>query len=649
MRLHRGAAYAGAALLLVLGFVLGPRACRRGGDAPRTLVLLTIDTWRADHAGFLLPGWPDGPSRTPHLDGPARAALRFEDARSPVPLTLPAHTTMLTGLPPAATGVWVNAYGRLPTADARGFPLLAERLSAEGWRTGAFVSAETLARTHGLDQGFEVYDDERDEAGPALPGSVRERAGAATVARARAWLATLPRDAHAFLWVHLFEPHGPYGPRGYAGDVEDADAAAGLLLDALAAVDRADAALLVTSDHGEMLGDLREPTHGHLLGDAVLHVPLLLRVPGRAAALRRDPVDLADVAPTLAALAGVDWPAAGVPFAGQDLLAGEAPPDRVRVAETRHAQQRFRWAQIVAATDAGGTLVDVGQDRVGWLPRARPGEVQATLERRRAAPPQALVDAIGAYKRADQPQRNLTGATSGGYGAPNAAAPFFSPEANGLLPDPYEVIERAEALDQARWSLLFLITAMSADPPQGQPRVLAEREATARHLVAIDPGNPEAHFVLGLAGEARAIQAERGATPPDPQAAEALRTLAADARAEAEAEIGRAFALGRADAATLYRWCGVNRQGRERVCLERLLREGRAPTVTWDASLWVRAAELHRALGEEAQALEACRKAREAARDAKEKAIVERRCAVGTALPPGTPGGPGGALPGRPR
>src|SRR5690349_10265283 len=95
-RARRWALLGGGALALALAFTLGPRACRDGRDGPRTILLLTIDTWRRDHAGFHAPRWPDGPSLTPRLDALARGAVRFADARTPVPLTLPAHVTMLT-------------------------------------------------------------------------------------------------------------------------------------------------------------------------------------------------------------------------------------------------------------------------------------------------------------------------------------------------------------------------------------------------------------------------------------------------------------------------------------------------------------------------------------------------------------------------
>ena len=134
-------------LLLVLvaalagaGFLLGGRTCRDSvGSRPRTILLLTVDTLRRDALGAYANASPEAPSSTPRMDALARAGLRFLDARTPVPLTLPAHVTMLTGLPPAVTGVRLNAFDRLPGPEQRGFPLLAERLRAEGWRTGAFV------------------------------------------------------------------------------------------------------------------------------------------------------------------------------------------------------------------------------------------------------------------------------------------------------------------------------------------------------------------------------------------------------------------------------------------------------------------------------------------------------------------------------
>ena len=627
-RARRWALLAGGACALVLAFVLGPRACRDDRDVPRTIVLLTIDTWRRDYAGFHRPGGAGATGLTPRLDAAALRGVRFSDARTPVPLTLPAHVTMLSGLPPAVTGVRTNAFGRLPDPGERGFALLPETLRAAGWRTGAFVSAEPLAAEHGLDHGFEAYDDASSDV-PAGEDVLGARSGDETVNRALAWVRGLGAEPRVFLWVHLFEPHAPYEMLTYAGDVRQGDQVAGRLLDGLAAAGRGEAAVLVTSDHGEMLDELGERTHGHLLADAVLRVPFLLSAPGLSPGERDDPVDLGDVAPTLAALAGVGWSRGESPFAGRDLLAGPAPQDRVRVAESLFAHQRFRWAQVVSSTDAsGGTLLDVGEGRAGWLARVPYGDPQAHPTWIQASPSAALLDALAAYKRGEVVGRMLPGTSSGGYGGGTVVQPFLPTNENAALANPYDEAQmrRLEFIDRTR----AILKRLRRYP---NPRLLAELLPQLEVERAADPHNPDLLFLVGLGAECRYEQLAQEHRDAD----------AAVARAEAEERYGEAFDAGRKDADTLYRWVAVNAPGRVKHCLERLTTMGRG--ILWDAKLWALKALFHRAVAEAAQkdaptpqnladveehtaaAKEACAQARNAARNAKERAEVEKACA----------------------
>jgi hypothetical protein len=587
------------ALLATAAFVLGQRGC--GESTPRTVILFTIDTWRRDHASFHASGWPDTTLPTPVLAEFARKAVRFHDARTPVPLTLPAHVTMFSGLPPAVTGVRVNAYGRITGPEERGFPLLAERLKAEGWRTAAFVSAEPLDASHGLAQGFEVYDDAADDPDPESPGYVGARPGADTVARAVAWIRSLPADAPAFVWVHVFEPHAPY-LGSYAQDVRAADACVGTLLDGLEAAGRGDAAMLVTSDHGEMLDELDERTHGNLLGDAVLRVPFLLRAHGVTPTQRDDPVDLADVAPTLAGLAGVSFRAPAGPFTGRDLLAGPVPADRVRVAESLFAHQRFRWAQLVAAIDAKGTLIDVGAGRARWLPLAPWGQPQRSATEVTEAPAH-LVDALAAYKKGEVPGRMLAGTAPPPYGTSAPALPFLTPEENARLPDPYREIFVAQHLDEIR----AILAVLRGNPDPKRTRAVGER---LKPMLEKQPNNPEALFLAGMLAE------QRWREEPDKERAK-------EELAVAETLFGQAFERGRNDAATLFHWCGVNAPGRERECLTRLMEMGRS--VVWDASLWALKGSFHGALKETDEAAAACKRARSLVHGAPDR-TVENLC-----------------------
>lgn len=300
--------------------VLGTVACGDGSGARRVpatddthpnIVLITLDTTRADHLGLY-----GGDSRvSPHLDRLAALGTVFTACDTASPLTLPAHATLLSGLYPPRHGLRANGRGHLG-AD---FPILPQWLSLHGYQTGAFISSAVLDRRHGLDRGFDTYDDRM--------GSRAERRGDITVDRALAWWRE--RDARpAFLWVHLFDPHAPYEPpapwsalfpdRPYDGELAFVDAQTGRLLAGLGAPGL-ETLVAVIGDHGEGLGEHGEREHGLLLYQSTLAVPFILSGPGIPVGRRvTTPVRTIDLLPTLLALAGVPDPD-GLP--GRDALA----------------------------------------------------------------------------------------------------------------------------------------------------------------------------------------------------------------------------------------------------------------------------------------------------------------------------------------
>lgn len=327
-----------------------------GGDAPANLILVTLDTVRADRLG----SYGYGSAETPWLDRLAREGVRFEQASSQVPLTLPSHATMLSGLLPPHHGLRNNGIGTFPDGPAT----LATLLAGEGYRTGAFVGAFVLDGRFGLGRGFEVYDDDvvRDPgAGTALEA---ERPGREVMDRALAWLGPEENRKPFFLWIHLYDAHAPYTPpapwpdrhpgRPYDGEISAVDEQVGRLLQELERRGLADSTLVaVTADHGEGLGDHGEQTHGLLLYEPTLRVPLLLRGPGLSAGtVVRTPVGLVDLAPTLAGLLGRSLPApAGRPLDGRDLSAalreGDEPAPADVYAETRYPAV-FGWSPLAA-------------------------------------------------------------------------------------------------------------------------------------------------------------------------------------------------------------------------------------------------------------------------------------------------------------
>lgn len=312
------------------------------------LVLITLDTTRADHLG----AWGHPHARTPNLDALAARGTRWERCDTAAPVTLPSHATMLTGLYPPRHGVRDNGIFTL----GAGVETIAERLAAAGYDTAAVVSAVVLARRHGLDQGFAVYDDDLG-AGRARGTEVAERPADETTDAALARLAAL-RPPY-FLWVHYFDPHEEYRPptvfadaaagphRLYDGEIAFMDAEIGRLLAALPA----SAAIVVAGDHGEMLGEHGESSHGLLLNAGARRVPLIAAGPGFAAGRTEGClVRTADIAPTFAELAGLA-PTDGLD--GRSLLApaAEGGCDRASYSESFLPFFAYKWYPLRALSD----------------------------------------------------------------------------------------------------------------------------------------------------------------------------------------------------------------------------------------------------------------------------------------------------------
>jgi arylsulfatase A-like enzyme len=576
------------ALAAYLVFVLVSKPGRGGA---RMIVLVTVDTLRQDHVGVY---GLKSPAKTPRMDRLAEGGVRFSDARTPATLTLPAHTTMLTGLPPGRHGVRTNSASRIPPIERRRFALLAERFREDGRRTGAFVSAGPLVRRYGLDAGFEVYDD--GELDDRTSGLYPERAGSETVALALTWLRALPADARVFLWVHLFEPHEPHGPglspaEGYRRDVEAADTAVGYLLDGLEGSGRGDAVVLLTSDHGEALGEMGEPTHGFLLAESVLRVPFLLAGHGiPRGTVRGDPVDLADVTPTLLSLGRLD-PGRGdaLPGTGRDLLAGAAPADRPRIAEGLHANHQFKWAQLSCAVVGPWKLEDRGEGRETLFrlePAAAPWQDAGVAAAGRAEA-DAPAEALRAWRRAESGDGAEPGVAPVGYGAGGAVGPLLDARDNAKRLDPYAVIGDAQALAEAANAYLL--------PPTRLRAWLPRLEAMAQR----DPLNPTVPWWQGRY----------------------LRRL--DDLPGAAAAFDRALALGRVDAETLWLSMGTWADlGQRTTALERLRSYG--PQVAPDVRVLCLEARIWSDEGDREKANLAAQKAREAVRGPKDRERLEQ-------------------------
>ena len=345
-----GRVFAVASALALLG--CGEGEVPRGGvvpPKPRPVVLITVDTTRADHLQ------PYGASdvATPNLAALARRGLTFEYAYSVAPITLVAHTSILTGLYPPQHGVRNN--GTHYAGDE--LLTLAEILRDSGWRTGAFVSASVLEKRYGLPQGFEVYDDDLSAGRERHPRVVPDRPAEATVAAAGAWLDTLEAGERFFLWVHLYDPHAVYSPpppyrdlyreRLYDGEIAYMDEQIGKLLEHPRLKRADDLVVSVLGDHGESLGEHGEQTHAILAYDSTLRVPWLLEIPGGPAGARvGEPVSQVDFVPTLLEILGLDRPE-GLPGRSIfELFEGGGGTRPALYSETYLPYYTYGWAKL---------------------------------------------------------------------------------------------------------------------------------------------------------------------------------------------------------------------------------------------------------------------------------------------------------------
>ncbi|HEV3455375.1 MAG TPA: sulfatase-like hydrolase/transferase [Thermoanaerobaculia bacterium] len=534
------------ALLLAAAMGCAPRQGAAGGaagrqqaEAPRgsgaNLLLVTLDTVRADHLGC----YGDAAAETPALDRLAAEGVRFAHASTAAPLTLPSHTTLLTGLLPPHHGTHNNGVRGLSGST----PTLATLLAGAGYRTAAFVAAFVLDHRFGLERGFEVYDDEIERPANASWLLEAERPGDQVVDRALAWLEREdPRPF--FLWVHLYDAHAPYNPpspyrerhpgRPYDGAIAFADAQVGRLL---AALERrglaAGTVVAVVADHGESLGEHGELTHGLLLYEPALAVPLLLRAPGLAPRSVATPVSTVDLAPTLAGLLRRRWTR---DLDGRDLsaalLAGQEPAAGEIYAETRYPEV-FGWAPLtslrrrelkyIAAPHP--ELYDLARDPVEArnLVEPAPADTARGFAVRLAAIAASAATASAARPAAAPDEDTRRRLASLGYVA--AAGPVPGAPAAGALAagatrdllDPKQSVALFQRFQQAHAALQAGRTAAA----------LAELAP----LVAADPGNPVFRSrlaqTLSESGQVeRAIALYRDVTKLTPRDSEAWYNLA---------------------------------------------------------------------------------------------------------------------------
>lgn len=524
-----------AVLLLALACSPSPKAAP---SEPWNLLLISIDTLRADHVSAYR---QSERARTPNLDRIADEGILFETVQTVAPTTLPSHASLFTGLSPNRHGVRDNVGFYL----SPGHETLASRLEAAGYRTGAFVGAFVLDSRFGLDSGFETYfDDFEEEEGAIAGGLVTHRSGSEVLDRAIAWLDEGEAPSKPFFaFVHFYDPHAPYEAPGSSGgtpeerygeEVRYVDGLVGELLDWLEQNGEASRTLVVlTSDHGESLGEHGESTHGYFVYQSTLSVPWLLRFPGGPKGLRLSGlVSLVDVTPTLLdvlglpALEGVDGRSL-VPLWESGTL-----PAKPAYAESFLPRVHFGWSELRSLRDERYKLVLAPRPELYDLlsdPREMENLAPREPDRVRAMAETLLTRLAGDTGTSEPPidldRESRERLRALGYlaGGSSASAPAGRGGDDRELVDPKDRVELYELLmdtrlsdvspsDGARFAeaLRELERAIETDP--SVPRVYllygelllkggkiaAAREAF-ENLLELDPGSFQGHFGLGMA------------------------------------------------------------------------------------------------------------------------------------------------------
>jgi arylsulfatase A-like enzyme/Flp pilus assembly protein TadD len=389
-----------------------PGCSRTPAPPPRAanVVLVTIDTLRADRLGC----YGSRDVATPRLDRIAAEGALAEEASAHVPLTRPSHVSMLTGLLPVEHGIRDN----VSPAVVGQVPLLAELFREQGFATAAFVSSVVLSSESGLNRGFDVYSDRFEGvSGDAQFLNTVQKKGTDTLSEALAWL-DANRQRRLFLWLHLYEPHDPYEPpepyasryagRPYDGEVAWVDELVGRFDDRLAALGlKQTTALVVTSDHGEGLGEHGEMLHGFFAYQTTLRVPFLVRGPGIGAGTRlRSTVQLVDVFPTLLDLAAVPR-RAGLAQSGRSLEGalrhGQPLPEAPAYAETLVPLLQFGWSDLRVVRDGRWKYIQAPRPELYDL-TADPAE-QHDLAAAQAARAQAMRSGLGGFLERERKAR----------------------------------------------------------------------------------------------------------------------------------------------------------------------------------------------------------------------------------------------------
>jgi len=320
----------------------------------------------------------------------ADEGVRIEHAISSAPLTLPSHTSILTGLEPPAHSVRGNGAFRVPDS----VQTLAENLKAEGYQTQAFVSADVLHHRFNLNQGFDGYDDDLSSEAKETSTRMLQRSGERTMNRVLRWLDERTKSASPspfFVWVHLFDPHAPYEPpeadaklsaTPYDGEITSVDRQIGRLVKALKPNGVLDDTILVfTSDHGESLGEHQEATHAMFIYESTQHVPLIFRYPRKLPAGRvyDGPARSVDIMPTILSLAGKKPGETQGADLSEAFASGAPSASLVQYSESFHPELMYGMAHLQGVRQDAWTYIRAPRPKL-YDRRTDPGELRNLLE-----------------------------------------------------------------------------------------------------------------------------------------------------------------------------------------------------------------------------------------------------------------------------
>jgi arylsulfatase A-like enzyme/Tfp pilus assembly protein PilF len=533
MPLRRAALVALALAVVVIGWSLlvGPVANLRlvGPKGPRNLLLVSLDTVRADHLG----SYHYQQAQTPRIDALAASGLRFEHAATVTPLTLPAHSSLMTGTFPTWHGVRDN--GGIYLHDDQ--LTLAEILRGKGFRTGGFVGAFVLDRRWGISQGFDRYFDDfdLDKYADASAMDMIQRPGSEVVDRALEWLQVEPARPF-FAWVHLYDAHAPYeAPEpfrsrfpptragAYDAEIASADAQVGRLVDALRADGRLDDTLvIVVADHGEMLGEHGELTHGFFIYEGATHIPLIISGPGIPAGVIADQVRIVDVMPTALTLLGVPVPKEAQGANLMPLARGQHL-GLVAHSESWYPRYHYGWSELRAIQDGRFKLIRAPRSELYDL------STDPREEHDRAAESGSRLDVFGRALDEFESRTARAGAANGPRAIDSETEERLAAlgyVAGSLSPKKMEGPARGDPKDKiALYNLMKEAAGLSSD---GR---LDEAIATVKQALSQDPEIVEGYMLLGnfykkSQRPEEAIAAYRDALARDSEHQNALFSLA---------------------------------------------------------------------------------------------------------------------------